>query len=77
MLQRIDDLDRENEKLRDDVAELEDLKEQLEGRLDRTEDLMREANKESKEQKVHASFISVSKCKEDFCVFLHESFAHL
>lgn len=52
MLQRIDDLDRENETLRDEIADLEDMKEKLEERLDRADDRNRSTEMEYKEQKV-------------------------
>ena len=52
MLQRIDDLDRDNETLREELAELEDVKEQLEERIDRAEERRREIERECREQKV-------------------------
>ena len=52
MLQRIDDLDRENEQLREEVAELQDLKEELEERIDRTVNRCSETENEHREQKV-------------------------
>ena len=52
MLQRIDDLDRENEQLREEVAELQDLKEELEERIDRTVNRCSKTEKEHREQKV-------------------------
>ena len=55
MLQRIDDLDRENEQLREEVADLEDMKEELEERIDRTVDKCSETEKEYREQKVFST----------------------
>ena len=57
MLQRIDDLDRENEQLREEVAELQDLKEELEERIDRTVNRCSKTEKEHREQKV--SWLSI------------------
>ena len=52
MLQRIDDLDRDNENLREEIAELEDVKEQLQERIDRAEERRREIERDYREQKV-------------------------
>ena len=60
MLQRIDDLDRENEQLREEVAELQDLKEELEERIDRTGDRSRDTENELKEQKVSYMLLEIS-----------------
>ena len=70
MLQRIDDLDRDNENLREEIAELEDVKEQLQERIDRAEERRREIEREYREQKVqyalHVVFITFQSIKPQY-----------